>query len=147
MPDSLVFSMSLFKCHLKDYPDKPVLLCHPLYLVHQLLFAPLFFILYHVLTYYRIYSCLPLCSVAQSWPTLWNPTNCSLPGSSVHGILQARILEWVAISSSRWSSRPRNWTHVSFVFYTGRHILYHCTTWGAPQDLLTFAYSIFPARI
>ena len=39
--------------------------------------------------------------------------NCSLPGSSVHGILQARILEWVAISSSRGSFPPRNPTHVS----------------------------------
>ena len=38
---------------------------------------------------------------------------CSLPGSSVHGILQARILEWAAISFSRGTSWPRNWTHVS----------------------------------
>ena len=39
--------------------------------------------------------------------------DCSLPGSSVHGILQARILEWVAVSFTRWSSQPRNWTQVS----------------------------------
>ena len=39
--------------------------------------------------------------VAQSCPTLWDPVDCSPPGSSVHGILQARILEWVAISFSR----------------------------------------------
>ena len=39
-----------------------------------------------------------------------NPKNCSPPGSSVHGILQARILEWVAISFSRGTSQPRNWT-------------------------------------
>ena len=50
--------------------------------------------------------------VAQSCPTLWDPVNCSPPGSSVHGILQARILEWVAISSSRGSSRPRDRTQV-----------------------------------
>ena len=49
--------------------------------------------------------------VAQS--TLCNPMDCSPPGSSVHGILQARILEWVAISSSRGSSRSRDWTRVS----------------------------------
>ena len=42
--------------------------------------------------------------VAQSCPTLWDPMDCSLPGSSVHGIFQARILEWVAISFSRGSS-------------------------------------------
>ena len=46
--------------------------------------------------------------VAQSCPTLCDPTDCSLPGSSVHGILQVRILEWVAISFSRGSSRPRD---------------------------------------
>ena len=45
--------------------------------------------------------------------TLCNPTDCSLPGSSVHGIFQARILEWLAKSSSRGSSRPRDRTHVS----------------------------------
>ena len=44
------------------------------------------------------------CSVAQSCPFLCNPMNCSLSGSSVHGIFQARILEWVAISTSRGSS-------------------------------------------
>jgi len=44
----------------------------------------------------------------QSCPTLCDPTDCSPPGSSVHGILQARILEWVAISFSRASSRPRD---------------------------------------
>ena len=50
---------------------------------------------------------------AQSCPTLYNPTNCSMPGSSVDGILQARILEWVAISFSGGSSQPRDWTRVS----------------------------------
>ena len=53
--------------------------------------------------------------VAQSCLTLWNPIDCRLPGSSVHGILQARILEWVAIFSCRGSSRPRDWTQVSFI--------------------------------
>ena len=51
--------------------------------------------------------------VAQSCPTLCDPVDCSPPGSSVHGILQARILEWVAISFSRGSSRPRDQTRVS----------------------------------
>ena len=51
--------------------------------------------------------------VAQSCPTLCDPVDCSPPGSSVHGILQARILEWVAISFSRGSSRPRDRTQVS----------------------------------
>ena len=47
--------------------------------------------------------------VAQSCPTLCNPVDCSLSGSSIHGILQAGILEWIAISSSRGSSWPRDW--------------------------------------
>ena len=45
--------------------------------------------------------------VAQSCPTLCNPVDCSPPGSSVYGIFQARILEWVATPSSRGSSQPR----------------------------------------
>ena len=51
--------------------------------------------------------------VAQSGPTLCNPMDYNLPGSPVHGILQARILEWVAISFSRRPSQPRDWTQVS----------------------------------
>ena len=50
--------------------------------------------------------------VAQSCPTFCDPMNCSLPGSSIHGIFQARILEWVTISFSRGSSWPRDWTQV-----------------------------------
>ena len=46
-------------------------------------------------------------------------TPCSPPGPSVHGILQARILEWVAISFSRGSSRPKDPTHVSYISYNG----------------------------
>ena len=52
-------------------------------------------------------------NVTQSCPTLCNPMDCSLPSSTIHGILQARRLEWFAISFSRWSSRPRDWTQVS----------------------------------
>ena len=46
--------------------------------------------------------------VTQSCPTLCDPMDCSLPGSSVHGIFQARVLKWVAISFSRGSSQPRD---------------------------------------
>ena len=53
--------------------------------------------------------------VTQSCPTLCDPMDCSLPGSSVHGIFQARVLEWVTISFSRGSSQPRDWTLVSRV--------------------------------
>ena len=62
--------------------------------------------------------------VAQSCPTLCDPMDCSLPGSSVHGIFQARVPEWVAISFSRGSSQPRDWTQVSHI--VGRHF----TVWA-----------------
>ena len=51
--------------------------------------------------------------LTQSCPTLHDPVDCSLPGSSVHGVLQARVLEWFAISFSRRSSQPRDRTQVS----------------------------------
>ena len=53
--------------------------------------------------------------VTQLCPTLGDPMDCSLPGSSVHGIFQAIVLEWIAISFSRGSSQPRDWTQVSRV--------------------------------
>ena len=53
--------------------------------------------------------------VAQSCPTLCDPMGCSLPGSSVRGIIQARVLEWVAVSFSRRSSQSRDRTWVSRV--------------------------------
>ena len=56
------------------------------------------------------------CSVAQLYPTLCNPMECSLvPDPSVHGIFQARILEWVAISFSKGSFQPRDQTQVSCI--------------------------------
>ena len=63
--------------------------------------------------------------------TLCNPMDCSLPGSSVHGIFQARILQQVVITYFRGSSPPRDQTWVSWVSCDGRQILHHCTTWDA----------------
>ena len=63
---------------------------------------------------FTLFSFQCLCLVAQLCPTL-RPHDCSLPGSSVHGILQARILEWVAISFSRGSSWARDRTRVSCI--------------------------------
>ena len=57
--------------------------------------------------------------------TLCDSNDCSLPGSSVCGILQARILEWVAMHFSRGSSQPRGQTRIFCVSYIGRHVLYH----------------------
>ena len=65
--------------------------------------------------------------------SLCNLMDYSPPGFSTHGILQARILEWVAVPSSRGSSRPRDGTCVSYVSCIGSQVLYHCTTWKAPR--------------
>ena len=62
---------------------------------------------------FYLLACTVLCLVAQSCPTLCDSMDCSPPGSSVHGIFQARILEWVAMPYSRGSSQPRDGTQVS----------------------------------
>ena len=69
------------------------------------------------------------CVVTKSCPTLCNPMDCSLPGSSAHGIFQARILEWIVISFFKQSSWPRHWTHGSYAC-TCRRVLYHRATQG-----------------
>ena len=66
-------------------------------------------------------------------PALFDPMDCSLPGSSVLGILQSRILEWVAVPSSRGSSWPRDWTRVSCIagrFFTIWATRKAQTPWG-----------------
>ena len=62
--------------------------------------------------------------VAQSSLTL-----CNLKDATVHGILQVRILKWVAFPFSRGSSQTRDQTHISYVSCIGMQILYHCITW------------------
>ena len=83
------------------------------------------------------YLCCCYCLVAKSYPTLCDPMNYSTPVYLVHGISQARIQEWVAISFSRGSSQPRNWTCVSCI---GRQILYH---WATREALILFILVIF----
>ena len=68
-----------------------------------------------VMFMYDNFFIICMSKVTQSCPTLCDPMDCSLPGFSVHGIFQARVLEWVAISFSRGSSQPRDWTQVSLI--------------------------------
>ena len=76
-----------------------------------------------------VHHCVCVCAMSlQSCPAVCDPVDCSPPGSSVHGVLQARVLEWVFTSSSRGSSRPRDGTRVSHVSCIGRRILIHCAT-------------------
>ena len=64
--------------------------------------------------------------------TLYNPLDYSPPGSSVPGILQAKVLEWVAMPSSRRSSQPRDRNHISYVSCIGKQVLYHSHHLGRP---------------
>ena len=79
-----------------------------------------------------------------SCPTLCNPMDHHLPGSSVHGILQARTL--VAISFSRGSFQPRNWTCVSCVSYSSRWTFYHCTIWEYYPIIIPSSLNSLPPR-
>ena len=72
------------------------------------------------------------CMHAQSCPTLCNPVDCSPPGSSLHGILQQRLLEWVAISYSRGSSPPKDQTQSRASSALARGFLTTGATWEAP---------------
>ena len=72
----------------------------------------------------------------QLYLPLYDAVDCCPPGSSVHGILQARILQWVAMSSSRGPSRPRDQTQVSQVSCVGRWILYYLSHQGSPSSNL-----------
>ena len=65
----------------------------------------------------------------RSCRTLRNPMDHSPPA---HGILQSRILEWIAVSSSRGSSQPRDRTHKAYISYIVRHVLYHQCHLGSP---------------
>ena len=78
----------------------------------------------------------------QSCPTLCDLMECSLPGTPVHGILQARILKWMAMPSSRGSSQPRDRTCISYVSCIGRWVLYHQCHLGSPHTSLCFPKSI-----
>ena len=84
-------------------------------------------------TYVHVQSCLTLC----------DPMDCSPPGSSAHGILQAGILEWVAMPSSKGSSRPRDPIHVSQVHCLGRQVLYYWATWETWTPQIFFIPLVF----
>ena len=98
--------------------------------------------------------------VVQSCPTLCNPVDCTVSGASVHGILQARILEWVAVPFSRGSSQPRDGTQVSciaggfFTLWTTKkkesEVAQSCLTLCDPMDCSppgSFIHGILQARI
>ena len=77
----------------------------------------------------------------QSYPTLCDLMDCSPPGSSVHRILQARILEWVVMPSFRGSPWPRHQACISYASSTGRYVLHHYSHLGSPTRLDSTTYS------
>ena len=93
----------------------------------------------HIYTY--IYIMLCWAHSLSHVQVFCNPMDYSLPGSSVHGIFQARILEQVAISYSRGSSWPRDWTHVSCISCTGMWILYHSASYSPYLFIFILIYS------
>ena len=118
---------SKIPCRLFGFSLLFLLLCE---ITHFRIFRYMWYI-YLYLYIWNIWRCVCIyteylfAKSLQSCPTLWDPVDCSLPASSVHGILQARILEWVAMPSFRESYRPRDWTHVSCISCIGRWLLYH----------------------
>ena len=84
-------------------------------------------------------------SVAQSCQTPCDPMGWTPPDSSVHGIFQARILEWVAVSFSRRSSRPKDWTWIFYVScrYVAGRFFTTSTTWKAPCIIYPCGFSLF----
>ena len=85
---------------------------------------------------FKVHACMRAHSVV----SLYDPLDGRPPDSSVHGILQARILEWVPISFSRGSSWAKDGTHVSCISFIGRQSLNHCATW---ETLKSNSYILF----
>ena len=77
-----------------------------------------------------------MCMCGQSCPAFGNFMDCSPPGSSVHGIFQARILKQLAIFYSKGSSWPKDTTHISCASCIGRQILYYTAPSGKPYILM-----------
>ena len=95
----------------------------------------LYFLLY--IAFYILFVQKLLYSLTQLGPTLYDPMDCNLPGSSVHGILQAKILEWVAISPSRGSSLPWDQTCISYISALAGGFFTTGSAWKAPLQYST----------
>ena len=119
---NLAFSLRISHKYARGFPEPYLPLT---FLASESLSLVFFVFLKYFKHTERYRGCGSCCLVVKSWLTLCNPVDCRLPCSSVHGVSQARILEWVASSLSRGSSWSRDWTHV---FCIGRRIPYHSAT-------------------
>ena len=95
----------------------------------------------HIYAYIYMYMYIVKALVVQLYLTLCDPIDCSPPGSSIHGILQTRILEWVAIPFSRGSSRPRNWIQVTC--FAGRFF----TSWATGVCIILLVLTKVTTRL
>ena len=93
-------------------------------------------------TFLDLQGCLfhPCAQMLSHVQLFFDLMDCNPPVSSVSGIFQARILEWGAISSSRESSQPRDWTCISYDSCIGRWILYHWAYWEPPVSFILTNY-------
>ena len=113
---SLFFRLSNFYSFVSDFANCPPILS----ILLLISFAKIFILVvlfssglsFHYCFFYSFAWANVCAQLLQSCPTLCDPVDCSLPGSSVHGILQARRLEWVAMPSSRGSSPSGYQTHI-----------------------------------
>ena len=131
-----LFSIPFMFLFFPSLPHKLCFLPHQFHSIHTQFSAPPYSVLSyqcHLLDLLKLHAkILCVCVCAQSCPNLCDPMDCSLPVSLVHGILQARILEWVAISFSRGSSQSRYWTWVSCVSCIAGRFFIHWLMVKAP---------------
>ena len=132
----LLLSLSWFASlhSIEESGPKSAFTCHKIQSQQE---SPSFFVFlsqfqFPDLGYLCMRVCVCVCVCAQLCQTLCDPMDWSPPGSSVHGISLARILEWVAISFSRASSQPRDQSFVSCIFCIGNWSLDHCSP-GKPM--------------
>ena len=114
---------------------------------HSLLHLPSFSLTLSLSAFLCVFLCFSICipllcihvhaKSLQSCPTLCDPMDCSLPGSSLHGVLQARRLEWVAVPFLQGIFPPQGWNCISGVSCTGRRVL------GSPSLLYLLLHTCF----
>ena len=145
-PNSLCISLKHCMIFYPGYLDQTMNELHYLFLSLQGLLIPNWRLLWFLLDFSRA-ACVSAQSL-QSCLTLGDPMDCILPGSSIYEILQARILGWVAMSSSRGSFQPRDWTLICLCLLHCRWILYPWSHLGSPKSsLASFKERCYPSHV
>ena len=129
------FLVGELRSHMPHSPKKGQLRKNSLTLFHNIILKLLSLQESNFLKFVSVSVCV-WATKSQSCSDSCDPMDCSPPGSSVHGIFQARILKWVVISFSRRSSQPRDQTRISYI---GWQILSPWATWEPTFRLLTFS--------